>query len=120
MAFKVMGLTADKLTAKYGSAAGDGFKAEVTAKLQAGRVQEALDMIGATEAQLRTVVKPEVNTIEGFNAPLLKDLPPWGQAAAIGATGAGAGALAYHLMAQGQQQQSAADYAAMAQAMNAY
>lgn len=116
----VMGLTAEKLSTKYGRSVGDGFQAEVSAKLQAGKVQEALDMIGATEAQLRTVIKPEVNTVEGFQAPLLKDMPAWGQAATLVGAGAAGGALAQYLVAQGQQQQSASDYAAMVQAMNAY
>ena len=118
--FQVMKLTEDKLRAKYGSAAADGLKAEVSAKLTAGDVAGAAELIGMAEADVRNVIKPEVQTIEGFSAPLLKDMPAWGQAAAIGGVGAGAGALAYHLMAQGQQQSNSADYAAVMQSLAAY
>ncbi len=118
---QLMPTVGEQIRAKAGPAAADGFQARIKAKIQGGDIQGALDEVGLTAEQLKGVIgNPEVNTVEGFTAPLLKDLPPWGQAAAIGATGAGAGALAYHLMAQGQQQQSTADYAAMAQAMNAY
>jgi len=118
--FQVMKLTEDKLRAKYGNGAADGLKAEVSAKLAAGDVTGAAELVGLAEEQVRNVIKPEVQTIEGFNAPLLKDMPAWGQAAAIGGVGAGAGALAYHLMAQGQQQSNSADYAAVMQSLAAY
>lgn len=77
-------------------------------------------MVGFTQDQLRKVVPPEVNTVEGFSAPLLKDMPAWGQALAIGGVGGASTALAMHLMAQGQQQQSSTQYAAAMQALNAY
>lgn len=68
-------------------------------------------------------VKPEVNDWWTATSPLLKDIPVlkdipnWGY---VGAGAAGASALAYHLMAAGQQQQNNAAYAAQVQAMNAY
>lgn len=116
MLFQVMGITEDKVRAKYGNAAADGFQAEVSTLLGAGKVKEAIEKIGITDEQLKSVIPS--NAV--FDVPLLKDMPPWGQAAALAGAGAAAGGLAYHLMAQGQQQQSSADYAAAMQALNAY
>lgn len=71
-------------------------------------------------------VKPEVNDWWTATSPLLKDIPVlkdipnWGYVGAAGVGLAGGGALAYHLMAAGQQQQNNAAYAAQVQAMNAY
>lgn len=69
------------------------------------------------------VIPPEVNNWWTATAPelkgipVLKHIPNWGY---VGAGAAGASALAYHLMAAGQQQQNNAAYAAQVQAMNAY
>jgi hypothetical protein len=68
-------------------------------------------------------VKPEVNdwftaTVpELVDVPVLGGIPRWGY---LGAAGAGGAALAYHLMAGGQQQSDPAAYTAAVQAMNAY
>jgi len=59
-----------------------------------------------------TASAPELSDV-----PVLKEIPRYGL---VGAGAIGAGALAYHLMATGQQQQDPAAYAATVQAMNAY
>lgn len=118
--FDVLGIQEQQLRAKYGNDVADGFLQQAQEKLAEGKVQEVVDMVGFTQDQLRKVVPPEVNTVEGFNAPLLKDMPAWGQALAIGGVGGASTALAMHLMAQGQQQQSSMEYAAAMQALNAY
>jgi hypothetical protein len=51
--------------------------------------------------------------------PVLDGMPRWGLAA-LGGTTIGGSALAYHLLAGGQQQSNYGDYAAAAQAMAAY
>lgn len=117
---KLMPTVHAEMTAKAGKEVADGFLQQAQAKLAEGKVQEVVDMVGFTQDQLRKVVPPEVNTVEGFNAPLLKDMPAWGQALAIGGVGGASTALAMHLMAQGQQQQSSMEYAAAMQALNAY
>lgn len=113
---RAMNTSVEKLRAAQGNAAADGFKVQLDTLLGAGKVKEAIAMAGITDQQLKSVIPS--NAV--FDVPLLKDMPPWGQAAALGGAGAAAGGLAYHLMAQGQQQQSSADYAAAMQALNAY
>lgn len=109
-----------RITAKDGKAVADGFEVKLRNMVQGGNVKGALEELGIAAEQLKGVVPPEVNTVEGFSAPLLKNLPAWGQAVAIGGVGGASTALAMHLMAQGQQQSSSADYAAAMQALNAY
>lgn len=74
-------------------------------------------------------IKPEANDWWTASQPELKDipvlggLPRWGLAALGAGTTAASAGLAYHLMAQGQQQSDPVAYAAAAQAiqaMNAY
>jgi hypothetical protein len=122
-AIEAMNITAEKIQMVHGPAASDGFKAQVAAKLTSGNIdtqKEALQELGIAEAQFSTVLKPEVNDAATFQMPYLKDMPLWGHGLGAGAAAAGAGALAYHLMAGGQQQQDSAAYAATVQAMNAY
>ena len=61
-----------------------------------------------------TASQPELQ-----NIPVLGGMPRWGLAALGVGVPAGAG-LAYHLMAQGQQQPGGSGYAAAVQSMNAY
>ena len=140
-ALEAMNITAEKIQMVHGAAAADGFKAEVAAKLTSGdgaAQKEALTMLGIAESQFGSVIKPEVastaDPVGGKEAsgdwwsetqPELKDgplggMPRWGLAALGGGAAIGGGALAYHLMAGGQQQSNYGDYAATAQAMNAY
>ena len=77
----------------------------------------------AAQAANPAAIPPEVDNWWTASAPELKDvpvladIPRWGY---VGAGAIGAGALAYHLMAAGQQQNDPAAYAAAVQAMNAY
>jgi hypothetical protein len=122
-ALEAMNITADKLAAKYGPSAAESFKAEIAAQVNGGNLKGALQQLGLTEEQLSGVLKPEVNDWWTAHMPELKDvpvlnaIPNYGYA---GAAAAGAGALAYHLMANGLQQQDPAAYATTVQAMNAY
>lgn len=89
-------------------------------------VQEGLKALDLTQEHVRQLagsaggIAPEANTPARAGMPYLKDLPIWGHAAGIAAAGLGGGALAMHLMAQGQQQNSASEYAQAVQALNAY
>ena len=62
-----------------------------------------------------TASQPELKDI-----PVLGGLPRWGLAALGAGTTAATAGLAYHLMAQGQQQSDPVAYAAAVQAMNAF
>jgi hypothetical protein len=62
-----------------------------------------------------TATQPELKDI-----PVLGGLPRWGLAALGAGTTAASAGLAYHLMAQGQQQSDPVAYAAAVQQMNAY
>ncbi|MCE2835442.1 MAG: hypothetical protein LW834_00320 [Cyanobium sp. 49614_E6] len=122
-ALEAMNITAEKIQMVHGAAAADGFKVEVATKLTSGdgnAQKEALAMLGIAEDKYGTVLKPEVNDATTFQMPYLQDMPLWGHAIGAGSAAAGAGALAYHLMVAGQQQQDPAAYAATVQAMNAY
>jgi hypothetical protein len=126
-AMEAMNITADKLAAKYGPAAAEGFKAEIQGQVAGGNLKGALEQLGLTEEQLSGVIKPEANDYwsagmdELKNIPVLGGLPRWSLAAtAAAAGGAAATGLAYHLMAKGQQQADPVAYASTVQAMNAY
>jgi len=122
-ALQAMNITAEKIQMVHGQAAAEGFKAQVATKLTSANVdaqKEALAMLGIAEEKYGTVLKPEVNDAATFEMPYLKDMPLWQHGLGAGAAAAGAGALAYHLMAAGQQQSDPAAYAATVQAMNAY
>ena len=122
-AMEALNQNAERIQMVYGRAAADGFKAQVAAKLTSGNIdtqREALQELGIAEAQFSTVLKPEVNDAATFQMPYLKDMPLWGHGLGAGAAAAGAGALAYHLMAAGQQQPDFAAHAAAVQSLNAY
>lgn len=122
-ALEAMNITAEKIQMVHGQAAAEGFKAEVATKLGSGdrgAQQEALAMLGFAEDKYDTVLKPEVNDAATFQMPYLQDMPVWGHALGAASAAAGAGAMAYHLMAGGQQQSDSAAYTAAVQAMNAY
>ena len=82
--------------------------------------------MAATAAANPQAVNPEVDNWWTASQPELKDvpvlggLPRWGLAALGGGTTAATAGLAYHLMAQGQQQSDPVAYASAVQAMNAY
>jgi hypothetical protein len=117
---QVMQVQKQDISAAMGAAAGDGYEAELKAMLQAGDVKGVVSKLQITDEQLKTVLPSNVDSQRSFEMPYLKDMPVWGHVAGIAGASAGATALAYHLLAQGQQQRSSADYNAMAQAMAAY
>jgi len=65
-------------------------------------------------------VKITVDTPRSATPPYLRDLPFWAHGLGLTAAGAGYGALAYHLMANGGQQPSNAGYNKAMQDMAAY
>jgi hypothetical protein len=125
-ALQAMNITADKLAAKYGAAAAESFKTEIQSQVADGNLKGALEQLGLTEDQLSGVIKPEADNwwtasqSELKDIPVLGGLPRWGLAALGGGTTAATAGLAYHLMAQGQQQSDPVAYASAVQAMNAY
>lgn len=131
-ALKKLGLVSEQLETVYGTAAVNGFKANVGAKLFNGNdaeVREALVELGAAEEQASRFFPRNApagggeapgTANPGFQMPYLKDLPLWAHATGAGAAAAGAGALAAHLINSGQQQQDPAAYAAAIAAMNRY
>lgn len=82
--------------------------------------------VAAAAATGSPAVNPEVDNWWTATQPELKDipvlggLPRWGLAALGAGTTAASAGLAYHLMAQGQQQSDPVAYAAAVQQMNAY